>query len=294
MYVRLNDSTFTYEGDAENLKRIGWQMWYIDLASLGVSFSNVTELSIGFERGGAFGGQGVVYLDDIRLYPFERQLITPAEPNQAGLVAYYEFEGTYNDSSGNGLGGTAMGNPTFVAGKVGQAINLDGLSDFVEITGYKGVVGDGNDTPPWTVTAWVRTNGNGEVVGWGSTGNGNRMEFRIDAGRTRAEGGGGNTQGNTSINDGGWHHIAVTVQANSVYSSGIDLWSDGQLDTRSNTDPDPWHPTANFDVKIGIRYDGSGREFTGEIDDVRIYNRVLTEEEIAWLSGRTKPFDKPF
>jgi len=30
------------------------------------------------------------------------------------------------------------------------------------------------------------------------------------------------------------------------------------------------------------------------IDDVRIYGRVLTEEEIAWLAGRTKSFDKPF
>ncbi|MHC4541300.1 MAG: hypothetical protein ACYS74_16230 [Planctomycetota bacterium] len=30
------------------------------------------------------------------------------------------------------------------------------------------------------------------------------------------------------------------------------------------------------------------------IDDVRIYNRVLTPAEIAWLAGRTEPFDKPF
>ncbi len=236
----------------------------------------------------------MVLFDDIMLTPFDRQLVTPVDPGTTGLEAHYEFEGNTNDSSVNARHGTATGNPTFVAGKVGQAINLDGVDDFVEITGYKGVVGDGTETPPWTVTAWVRTNGNGEVVGWGSTGNGNRMEFRINDGRTRAEGGGGNTQGDTSINDGGWHHIAVTVQPNSVYSTGIDLWLDGQLDTRSNSDPDPWHPTANFDVKIGIRYNKSSRQFTGEIDDVRIYDRVLTEEEIAWLAGRTKPFDKPF
>ena len=177
---------------------------------------------------------------------------------------------------------------------IGQAIGFDGLDDYVEITSYKGVVGDGSDTAAWSVSAWIRTSGNGEVVGWGSTGAGNRMEFRINAGRTRAEGGGGNTQGDTMVNDGQWHHIALTVQTNSVYSSGIDLWLDGRLDTRSNNDPDPWHPTANFDVKIGVGYEGSGRAFTGEIDDVRIYERTLTQEEIAWLAGRTEPFDEPF
>jgi hypothetical protein len=221
-------------------------------------------------------------------------LVTPVEPSNAGLVAYYVFENNTQDGSGNGRHGTGMGEPTFVAGKFGQAISLDGVDDYVEITDYKGVVGDGSETPPWSVTAWVRTNGNGEVVGWGSTGDGNRMEFRIDAGRTRAEGGGGNTQGDTSINDGEWHHIAVTVQPNSVYSSGIDLWADGQLDTRSNSDPDPWHPTANFDVKIGIRYNGSGRQFTGAIDDVRIYDYALSHAEVAWLAGRTEPFSEPF
>jgi len=294
MYVKLNGVKVEYDGDAENLKRIGWQMWYIDLASAGVNLSNVTDLAIGFERIGAFGGQGMVLLDGIRLYSHDRQLITPVDPGTVGLQAHYEFEGNTNDSSGNARHGTIMGNPTFVTGEIGQAISFDGLSDFVNIDGYKGIVGDGTDTPPWSVTAWVRTLGNGEVVGWGGDGNGNRMEFRIDAGRTRAEGGGGNTQGDTSMNDGGWHHIAVTVQPNSVYSSGIDLWLDGQIDTTSNSDPDPWHPIADFDVKMGISYNESGREFTGSIDDVRIYDRVLTAEEIAWLAGRNQPFDRPF
>ena len=294
MYVKLNGSKVTYDGDADNLLRIPWQAWNIELADFGVDLSNVIELSIGIERTGVVGGMGVVYFDDIRLYSYDRQLITPTDPGTTGLQAHYEFEGTTNDSSGNANHGTIMGNPVFEPGKIGQAISFDGLSDYVNIDGYKGVVGDGNDTPPWTVTAWVRTSGNGEVVGWGSDGDGNRMEFRIDAGRTRAEGGGGNTQGDTSMNDGQWHHIAVTVQPNSVYSTGIDLWLDGQLDTRSNNDPDPWHPTADFDVKIGIRYNESGREFTGSIDDVRIYDRVLTAEEIAWLAGRNQPFDRPF
>ncbi len=33
--------------------------------------------------------------------------------------------------------------------------------------------------------------------------------------------------------------------------------------------------------------------FTGSIDEVRIYDRALSDGEIAWLTGRTEPFDAP-
>jgi len=119
MYVKINGSRVTYDGSAEDTRLTGWQMWYIDLASIGVSLSNVTELAIGFERIGAAGGQGMVLLDGIRLYSYDRQLITPADPGAVGLQAHYEFEGNTNDSSGNARNGTAMGNPTVVGGRVG-------------------------------------------------------------------------------------------------------------------------------------------------------------------------------
>ena len=53
---------------------------------------------------------------------------------------------------------------------------------------------------------------------------------------------------------------------------------------------------ANAYIGAGWRYDTSvlHKFLIGVIDDVRIYDRVLTEEEIVWLAGRTKPFDKPF
>jgi len=69
LYVKLNGSKVTYDGDASNLTRTMWQPWNIELASFGVNLGNVAELSIGLERIGAVGGKGVVYFDDIRLYP---------------------------------------------------------------------------------------------------------------------------------------------------------------------------------------------------------------------------------
>ncbi|MCH7557578.1 MAG: discoidin domain-containing protein [Planctomycetes bacterium] len=196
-------------------------------------------------------------------------------------VAWWKLDGDVLDSSGNDRNGTLHGNPQFVPGMYDQALELHGNPDYVTIDGYKGVVGDGTNTPAWSVTAWVMTSGNGEVVGWGSTGDGNRMEFRINSGRTRAEGGGGNTQGDTTVNDGQWHHIAMTVAPNSTYDNGVNLYLDGVFDTRTNTDPDPFHPVANFDVIFGQRYNQNGsRWFTGAIDDVRIYDKELTLEEI--------------
>ena len=295
MYVKINGSKVAYDSDAGNLTLRPWQPWNIDLASLGIDVQNVTKFSIGFgdEASMTPGGSGIMFFDDIRLYPYSRQLITPAEPDAVNLVAQYEFEGTANDSSGNGLHGTVMGNPTFVAGKVGQAISLRGLNDFVEITGYKGILGPN----AVTVTAWINTTttGTGTIVGWGPNASGERFGFRVNADRLRIEHAGGNVQGDTRVNDSGWHHVAVMVQASATISyPDVILYVDGIDDTRASTDPDVFNLTADQDVRIGSRPASNDRFFMGLLDDVRIYDRALTAEEIAWLAGRTEPFDKPF
>jgi hypothetical protein len=286
MYVKLNGSKVAYDGDAVNITRVGWQTWNIDLADFGPNLSNVTELGIGFERSGAVGSAGLVLFDDIRLYPYSRQLLTPIEPNPANLVGHWKLDGDFNDSSGNGLHGTGMGGPTFALGKIGQAINLDGVDDYVNITSYKGILVDADNVQqPFTISCWFKTTGNGEMVTWGESSPArHRMTFRINAGRLRTEHGDGNIQGDITCNDGQWHHAAVTIARGAAVSTpGAGLWLDGAFDVRASTDgdPDPYLLTA-------------GAYFPGTIDEVRIYDRVLTEEEIAWLAGRTKPFDEPF
>jgi len=181
-----------------------------------------------------------------------------------------------------------------VEGKNGQAINLRGLADYVEVTGYKGVLG----SSAVTVSAWIKTRSTetGAIVGWGPNVAGQRFGFRVDAGRLRAEHHGGNVQGDSVVNDNDWHHVAVTVQENATISyPDVILYLDGQDDTRPTIDMDPvFNLTAAEDVNIGRRPASGDRFFMGQIDEVRIASRALTQEEIAWLSGRTKPFDKPF
>ncbi len=65
MYVKVDNARVNFEGD---LLQAEWQEFSIDLASLGINLSNVTMLTIGFERTGATGGSGMVFIDDIWLY----------------------------------------------------------------------------------------------------------------------------------------------------------------------------------------------------------------------------------
>ena len=68
MYVKLNNAKVVYDGDAGDIAIPSWTQWDIELSSFGISLNNVTSITIGFERTGAIGGSGIVFLDDIRLY----------------------------------------------------------------------------------------------------------------------------------------------------------------------------------------------------------------------------------
>jgi hypothetical protein len=123
------------------------------------------------------------------------------------------------------------------------------------------------------------------------------VEFRIEDNRLRISHGNGNVQGSADLLDGQWHHVAAAVIENATVSSGdVILYVDGLDDTISSSDPDPWNITPNptLDVTIGYRPTQQDRFFMGQIDDVRIYDRVLSPEETAWLAGRIEPFDKSF
>ena len=72
LYVKINGTRIDYSGPAVDLTRESWQLWNIDLAAAG-NVGNVTSLTIGIEGSGA---EGILYIDDIRLYPYVLDAVT--------------------------------------------------------------------------------------------------------------------------------------------------------------------------------------------------------------------------
>ncbi len=214
--------------------------------------------------------------------------VLAAEPDP-NLMGYWKFDGDWLDSSGHNRTGAPSGNAQFGPGLDGQGLLLDGSGDYVTITGYKGILG-GN---PFSIALWVRSTSTGDVtmVNWGSSTAGQRVDFRLYLGRLRVEHGNGNLQGNTTLNDGQWHHVALTVAKGTGLSApGIQLYLDGKNDTQTTSDPDTFNISAVTDVTIGRRGTNSDRAFPGTLDEVRIYDRVLTADEVKALAAHPKAF----
>ena len=116
MYVKVNNTKATYEG---NLTTAAWQEWAIDLVALGVNLSNVTTLTVGFERAGAVGGVGTVLIDEIRLYP-------PPPPAPPAGVAIINADFENYGSIGDGVSNSGWGSfPGAAGGLVVSALSID-------------------------------------------------------------------------------------------------------------------------------------------------------------------------
>jgi hypothetical protein len=196
----------------------------------------------------------------------------------AKLIAYYKFEGNAKDSVG-GNNGSEFGGPTYVSGAFGQAINLDGVDDYVDC-GNSPVF---DITSAITVACWVRidsvpANWAGIVTkgdsawrlstAWGER----RFHFSVTS---------VNVNGNTTIPAGEWHHICGTFDG-SVIRIYVDGVEDNKADYAGSIS------TNGFNVWIGANSETSGRWWDGRIDDVRIYDQALSAEVVASLTKAMK------
>jgi hypothetical protein len=205
----------------------------------------------------------------------------------AGLVGHWPLNGDTLDVSGQGRDGTLVGDAHLIDdGVFGGALELDGDGDYVEMTGYKGPL-----QSPWTLSCWVKTTGTGDmdILSWGTEGGGLKVEFRFNAGLLRIEHGNGNIRGDAPANDGEWHH-AVAQLPQGVTIKGVLFFLDGKplgIFAIGNGD-NPFNITEGADFNIGRSGPRADRYFTGAIDDVRIYDRLLTPEEIKQIGAQPK------
>lgn len=66
-YVKLNNSKIVYDGDTADLSAGEWMQWNIELDDFGINLSNVSQLGLGMDKSGSAGGEGILFIDDIRL-----------------------------------------------------------------------------------------------------------------------------------------------------------------------------------------------------------------------------------
>ena len=221
-------------------------------------------------------------------------LTSTAQNVDPSLVGWWTFDedtgDVAQDKSGNGNDATLLGEPTWDtdAGHRGIMI-LDGTDDHIHIDGTV------YELPLYTMAIWFRVDGgsgnrdvlsakgptgvNGvllEIQGGGTLRNLHRFPF--------ASGGGSNIYSTETYDDGVWHH-AATVQT----EGEMILYVDGQEIGRQ--------PETNLfqgslgEIWLGTLDQRMGRMFPGPLDDLRIYNRALSAEEIAAImEGEPNPF----
>ena len=69
MYVALNGGAKVYNDNPNAATMNDWTEWIIDLQAFGMNLTNVNTITIGLDNSNTAGGSGLLFFDDIRLYP---------------------------------------------------------------------------------------------------------------------------------------------------------------------------------------------------------------------------------
>jgi hypothetical protein len=211
-----------------------------------------------------------------------KAIYNPANVVDPNLKAWYKFDGDATDSSGYGRDGAEMNGPTYGGGYDGEAISIDGVDDYVStgMTASNLGINGGNAK---TTCAWVYTRAFNDGGIWevGEHANGRDWSLRTMATTNtwRAQRYGYPTYDfdgtYPSLNE--WVHFALVYDGTGAGNESR-LYADadviGTQTAALNTADSP----KTFAVG---RWNTS--YFNGLVDDLRVYNRALTQAEIAKL-----------
>lgn len=184
-----------------------------------------------------------------------------------------------NRANGNALNFAATAGGSGLVSKGDYNFDFNG-SNYIEAQNYKGIQGNGARTVETWINTYNTTNAE-EIISWGSNLTGQKWLVRLNAvGRIRVEVNGGNSIGTTVVNDGLWHHIAVT--SDGINATNIKIYVDGQLETVSASQSQAMNTTSGTNLRITRGH--HNRYFIGKISDVRIWNVELNSQEIQnWM-----------
>jgi len=227
-----------------------------------------------------------------------------AQIHPEGIISYWKFEEgsgstAYDSVDGSVSHGTLHNGPRWTTGIVGGAISFDGMDDYVE--GPRTQIESGTYPTIGTVEAWVKLNSYPTTYRYGIvaglTGPLDHLYgqytcsfseiLEVDLNKKASyyhwDGSGVRRPiGTTTLNLNQWYHLAATVTANEDGSQEVKLYVNGELEGSTMSYGYP-APGKYFDLSFANNcwgYHYSHKEFHGTIDEVAIYDRALTLQEI--------------
>lgn len=214
--------------------------------------------------------------------------IGPADSSEQGLVGHWTLDETSGTTAADETGsynGTMTGALTAAAattsGVIDTAIHFDGSGDYINASAIPEMQG----ATTLTLSGWLKRNALGDYVHFGSDNgiaggtsigySGGTLYFATAIGSW--------AYGSYSLNDTQWHHVTMVYNGNGATNSDkIKGYIDGVEVALSYTGtiPAATYNNASNTMKIG-RF--SNYRSDGDVDDVRVYNRLLSASEIAEL-----------
>ena len=203
------------------------------------------------------------------------------------LAARHAFDGNANDTSGNANHPIVLnGSPTYVAGRYGSAMDLNGTSQYVMLP-----AGLFASVTNFTIAVWVNWDGGGawqRIFDFGndttqnmfltpSSGSGT-LRFAITTNGAGAE----QILQTLPLPIGQWQHVAITRNGNTtkLYTNGVVAVS-----ASITTPPANLNPALNYLGKSQY----PDPLFNGRLDELFIYNYALSDTEITRLAANQPP-----
>lgn len=231
------------------------------------------------------------WLDDLRLYNRTlsaeevKALYQETSVNlNSGLVAYYPFNGNAYDESGSGRNGVAYG-ASLTSDKDGKA---NSAYSFNGTTNYINLPSSGLNMNTYSYSAWFKCNELPTtgypmaILGIGSVGGDQYITYAKVNGILQLQYGsygGGSCVDTIILKPDTWYHVVCTFN-----DEKLQMFLNDTLVSSSNTIGLPSYGPKSLTATIGSRAEQQN-PFNGSIDEVRIYNRVLNNDEVNALYG---------
>lgn len=227
------------------------------------------------------------------LFLFITAIVNSQIPNYVpnnGLIAWYPFNGNANDESGNNNNGVVNG--AVLSNDRYNNPNSSFLFNQNDIDFGSSLF----NSLPFSVSGWIKKEGNG--TGFNNFGtifstssviqgnNGSGVWLILNENLNFQKGPNSDVDfGTVFPNNTDWHHFTITFE-NSILQNSVKLYFNGILVSTAQNPNLIYSPTQNF--KIGRGFDNAvDYSFIGKLDDIGIWNRILTNSEVLNLYNST-------